>query len=342
MPPPLPGDRQLHRDRRPATGRTKSFPVLMRAGGDDAEAHSDVSGPRRRAVLPRGAGSLEGSKSWCDRCSPADGPRADGFGCPRPMRIAVGLGSGQLPLLVIALCHTRLTEDTPHVDDQVDAVLGCRARSGATARGDDRHGHRTASVRSTDSRHPPRGTGLPPLHRFRTRSRTGLIACRSAGRPPVSRHRSVPSVGRSPLSRAPVSACARTAASTSGAPSTSTRWSRATKRSTARPSSVERRRATTSAFPAGEEAPGRRSQRGRRLDPPGTPSAESPLSHHGAPASAISRAAPTRRLTRGARRDVRTAVAVRTDVLTCSISCPPAPPVGRQRGTLEPNARRSE
>jgi hypothetical protein len=129
----------------------------------------------------------------------------------------------------------------------------------------------TASVRSTDSRHPPRGTGLPPLHRFRNRSRTGLIACRSAGRSPVSRHRSFPSVGRSPLSTAPVAT-------------------------------------------------------GRRLDPPGTPSAESPLSHHGAPASAIPLAAPTRRLTRGARRDVRTAVAVRADVLTCSIFVPAGAP----------------
>jgi hypothetical protein len=47
------------------------------------------------------------------------------------------------------VCKTATTEDTPHVDDQVGAVPGRRARSHAPARGDDRHGHHTAPVRTT-------------------------------------------------------------------------------------------------------------------------------------------------------------------------------------------------
>jgi hypothetical protein len=50
------------------------------------------------------------------------------------------------------VCESGTTEDTPHVDDQVGAVPGSRARPGAPARGDDLHGHHITPVRTTHLR----------------------------------------------------------------------------------------------------------------------------------------------------------------------------------------------
>jgi hypothetical protein len=78
---------------------------------------------------------------------------------PRPARAAgaqpSALGFRRLPLILIWLCHTPGTEDTPHVDDQVDAVLGSRVRSGVPAEGT------TAMVTAPHPSGPPTRAALP-------------------------------------------------------------------------------------------------------------------------------------------------------------------------------------